>query len=107
MLADKYVYPKGRQPARIEVAEPVVFPDQGIWHPMAPAIWNLKEYLNWYENRSEVGGGPLIGLVLQRSRIVTGDDARYGLIQLEYRGARVIPVFCGGLDFQTGEQLLL
>ncbi|HCA62447.1 MAG TPA: magnesium chelatase subunit H, partial [Synechococcales bacterium UBA8647] len=42
-----------------------------------------------------------IGLVLQRSHIVTGDDAHYvALIQeLEYRGARVVPVFCGGLDF--------
>ena len=103
MLADKYVYPKGEDSRpRIEVAEPVVFPDQGIWHPMAPAMFeDLKEYLNWYENRSEVGGGPLIGLVLQRSHIVTGDDAHYvALIQeLEYRGARVIPVFCGGLDF--------
>ena len=45
--------------------------------------------------------GPLIGLVLQRSHIVTGDDAHdVAMIQeLEYRGARVIPIFCGGLDF--------
>ena len=88
--------------SKSRVAEPVVFPDQGIWHPLAPSMFeDLKEYLNWYDSRSEVGSGPLIGLVLQRSHIVTGDDAHYvALIQeLEYRGARVIPVFCGGLDF--------
>ena len=62
---------------------------------------DLKEYLNWSNSRSNLGSGPLIGLVLQRSHIVTGDDAHYvALIQeLEFRGARVIPVFCGGLDF--------
>ncbi|MEC8732511.1 MAG: magnesium chelatase subunit H, partial [Cyanobacteriota bacterium] len=40
-------------------------------------------------------------LVLQRSHIVTGDDAHYvaTIQELEFRGARVIPIFCGGLDF--------
>jgi magnesium chelatase subunit H len=103
MLADKYVYPKGASGREdVTIAEPVVFPDQGIWHPMAPGMFeDLKEYLNWSDSRSELGAGPLIGLVLQRSHIVTGDDAHYvALIQeLEYSGARVIPVFCGGLDF--------
>ena len=39
--------------------------------------------------------------VLQRSHIVTGDDAHYVAViqELEYRGARVLPIFCGGLDF--------
>ena len=103
MLADKYVYPicEGDR-ADINVLDPVVFPDLGIWHPLAPAMFeDIKEYLNWSNSRSDLGSGPLIGLVLQRSHIVTGDDAHYvALIQeLEYRGARVIPVFCGGLDF--------
>jgi len=103
MLADKYVYPIGEgDRADINVLDPVVFPDLGIWHPFAPAMFeDIKEYLNWSNSRSDLGSGPLIGLVLQRSHIVTGDDAHYvALIQeLEYRGARVIPVFCGGLDF--------
>lgn len=30
------------------IAEPVLFPDQGIWHPLAPNMYeDLKEYLNW------------------------------------------------------------
>ena len=103
MLADKYVYPISEgERADINVLDPVVFPDLGIWHPLAPAMFeDIKEYLNWSNSRSDLGSGPLIGLVLQRSHIVTGDDAHYvALIQeLEYRGARVIPVFCGGLDF--------
>lgn len=30
------------------VAEPQLFPEVGIWHPLAPAYYeDLKEYLNW------------------------------------------------------------
>ena len=108
MLADKYVFPpaEGEERAAIQVAEPEVFPDLGIWHPLAPSMFeDLKEYLNWNASRTDLSEqarqGPLIGLVLQRSHIVTGDDAHYvaTIQELEYRGARVIPIFCGGLDF--------
>ena len=90
----------------MEVAEPEVFPDLGIWHPLAPSMFeDLKEYLNWTSSRTDLSEearkGPVIGLVLQRSHIVTGDDAHYvaTIQELEFRGARVIPIFCGGLDF--------
>ena len=108
MLADKYVFPtaEGEERAAMQVAEPEVFPDLGIWHPLAPAMFeDLKEYLNWNASRTDLSEqartGPVIGLVLQRSHIVTGDDAHYvaTIQELEYRGARVIPIFCGGLDF--------
>ncbi|HYP04406.1 MAG TPA: cobaltochelatase subunit CobN, partial [Cyanobium sp.] len=107
MLADKYVFPRGEAGRpELAVAEPVVFPDLGIWHPMAPAMFeDLKEYLNWTTSRTDLSEqarkGPVIGLVLQRSHIVTGDDAHYVAViqEMEYRGATVIPVFCGGLDF--------
>ncbi|MFN9600384.1 MAG: magnesium chelatase subunit H, partial [Dolichospermum sp.] len=44
---------------------------------------------------------PCVGLVLQRTHLVTGDDAHYVAIvqELESLGARVLPVFAGGLDF--------
>ncbi len=30
------------------IAEPVLPPDVGIWHPCAPVMYeDLKEYLNW------------------------------------------------------------
>ncbi|TCD57325.1 magnesium chelatase subunit H [Synechococcus sp. BS55D] len=108
MLADKYVFPPatGEQRPELEFADPEVFPDLGIWHPLAPSMFeDLKEYLNWNSSRSDLSDaarqGPVIGLVLQRSHIVTGDDAHYVAVvqELEFRGARVIPIFCGGLDF--------
>ena len=89
------------------VAEPRVYPDTGIWHPMAPAMYeDLKEYLNWYDTRKDVQldrDSPVIGLVLQRSHLVTGDEAHYAgvVMQLEAKGARVVPVFAGGLDFSA------
>lgn len=88
-------------------AEPEVFPDIGIWHPLAPAMYeDLKEYLNWYDTRKDLElprDAPVIGLVLQRSHLVTGDEGHYsGVVsELEARGAKVVPVFAGGLDFSA------
>ena len=37
MLADKYVFPRNSEDRpEIQVADPEVFPDLGIWHPLAP-----------------------------------------------------------------------
>jgi magnesium chelatase subunit H len=107
MLADRYVFVKNSVTnVELNFAEPVVYPDQGIWHPLAPHLFeDVKEYLNWYQSRRDIDdaakNGPVIGLVLQRSHIVTGDEAHYVAVlsELEYRGARVIPIFNGGLDF--------
>ncbi|BEV36502.1 magnesium chelatase subunit H [Synechococcus sp. M16CYN] len=108
MLADKYVFPvaEGEEHLAMQVAEPEIFPDLGIWHPLAPSMFeDLKEYLNWNSSRTDLSeqarSGPVIGLILQRSHIVTGDDAHYvaTIQEMEYRGAQVIPIFCGGLDF--------
>ena len=108
MLADKYVFPsqQGQSDNQLEISDPEIFPDLGIWHPLAPNMFeDIKDYLNWTESRNDLSEtarkGPLIGLVLQRSHIVTGDEAHYVAIiqELEFRGARVIPIFCGGLDF--------
>ncbi|XP_051140400.1 magnesium-chelatase subunit ChlH, chloroplastic [Andrographis paniculata] len=107
MIAGTYV--PALKAARIEYSEPVLFLDSGIWHPMAPNMYDdVKEYLNWYATRRDVAdrskspaGAPVIGLVLQRSHIVTGDDGHYVavIMELEARGAKVIPIFAGGLDF--------
>ncbi len=114
MLADKYVFtgdnnkPAGDDTEAFEYAEPVTYPDLGIWHPMAPTMYeDAKEYFNWYASRKDLpeaqrrGDCPTIGLVLQRTHIVTGDDAHYVAVvsEFEANGARVIPVFAGGLDF--------
>lgn len=93
--------------ADIKTEEPVLFPEVGIWHPMAPTMYeDLKEYLNWYDTRKDMkfaADAPIIGLVLQRSHLVTGDEGHYaGVVsELEARGAKVVPVFAGGLDFSN------
>ena len=113
MLADRYIFtdkelagaPK-HEPLAYQ--EPVVYPDMGVWHPLAPTMFeDIKEYLNWYNSRRDIAetlkdpSAPCVGLVLQRTHLVTGDEAHYvAMVQeLEYMGARVIPVFAGGLDF--------
>ncbi|HEY9694457.1 MAG TPA: magnesium chelatase subunit H [Oculatellaceae cyanobacterium] len=110
MLADKYVFKGGemRNFAALQYNEPVTYPDMGIWHPLAPQMYeDAKEYFNWYNSRKDIPEdlkdplAPCIGLVLQRTHLVTGDDAHYVAIvqEMEAMGARVIPVFAGGLDF--------
>ncbi|MBE9079375.1 magnesium chelatase subunit H [Romeria aff. gracilis LEGE 07310] len=111
MLADRYVLKdvaEGAPQAGLAYADPVTYPDIGIWHPMATTMFeDLKEYLNWYDSRSDIPEildnevAPCVGLVMQRTHLVTGDEAHYVAIvqELEYLGARVIPVFAGGLDF--------
>ena len=110
MLADKYVFTgeKSLLNRNAKYAEPIVYPDMGIWHPLAPTMFeDIKGYLNWYNSRDDISDdlkdplAPTVGLVLQRTHLVTGDDAHYVamLQEFEYRGARVIPVFAGGLDF--------
>ncbi len=114
MLADRYVFKENDtlnsadSAGQIKYQDPVTFPDLGIWHPLASQMFeDLKEYLNWYNSRRDLSAdhkdplAPCIGLVLQRTHIVTGDAAHYIAIiqELEAMGARVIPVFAGGLDF--------
>ncbi|MEL7069421.1 MAG: magnesium chelatase subunit H [Cyanobacteria bacterium J06581_3] len=113
MLADQYVLTEvdvdgapNDDPLTFE--QPVTYPDMGIWHPLAPEMFeDIREYLNWYDSRTDLPEisrnslAPCVGIVLQRTHLVTGDEAHYVSIvqELEYLGAKVIPVFAGGLDF--------
>ncbi|ELR98632.1 magnesium chelatase subunit H [Gloeocapsa sp. PCC 73106] len=107
MIADKYVL-HNQKSGVISYQEPIVYPDMGIWHPLAPEMFeDVQDYLNWYNERQDITGelkdplAPCVGLVIQRTHLVTGDDAHYvAMVQeLESMGARVIAVFAGGLDF--------
>ncbi|OMO71375.1 CobN/magnesium chelatase [Corchorus olitorius] len=106
MISGSYV--PALKGTKIAYSDPVLFLDSGIWHPLAPSMYDdVKEYLNWYGTRRDVNekvrgpNAPVIGLVLQRSHIVTGDESHYVavIMELEARGAKVIPIFAGGLDF--------
>lgn len=46
----------------------------------------VQEYLNWYETRKDMTfapDAPVIGLVLQRSHLVTGDAGHYEGVVME------------------------
>ncbi|MCW6034737.1 magnesium chelatase subunit H [Spirulina subsalsa FACHB-351] len=107
MLADKYVF-KDQKNHGVIYSEPVVYPDMGVWHPLAPKMFeDVNEYWDWFNQRDDISEdlrdplAPCVGLVLQRTHLVTGDDAHYvAMVQeLEAMGARVVAVFSGGLDF--------
>merc|ERR1719353_608671 len=92
----------------MEIKEPDVIPDQGIWHPMAPRVFeNVNEYKDWLYNTHAPAVGidpetaPVVGLVLQKSHINTKDDAHYVsfIMELESQGALVLPTYTGALDF--------
>ena len=105
MIAKNYL---SHSPEGIIFKDPVTYPDMGVWHPLAPKMFeDVQEYLAWFNSRNDIPDdvkdplAPCVGLVLARTHLVTGDDAHYVAIvqELESKGARVIPVFAGGLDF--------
>jgi len=89
--------------------EPLLLPDTAIWHPVAPDIVfeNNNDYFKWYDNEFCPDAGidpktaPTIGILLQKSHINTKDDTHYVslIAELESRGARVVSVYSGGLDY--------
>uniref|UniRef100_A0A061S850 magnesium chelatase n=1 Tax=Tetraselmis sp. GSL018 TaxID=582737 RepID=A0A061S850_9CHLO len=107
LLSTTEAYVPALKDAGFKTKEPEVFPDVGIWHPAASRFFeDLKEYLNWYDTRKDMTfakDAPVVGIILQRSHLVTGDEAHYaGMVSnLEARGAKVVPVFAGGLDFSS------
>ena len=95
--------------AKVEAVEPVLLPDKAIWHPVAPSVVfeNDESYFEWYNKEFCPDAGidpktaPTIGIILQKSHINTKDDTHYvSLIsEIESRGAKVISIYSGGLDF--------
>jgi magnesium chelatase subunit H len=94
---------------KVEAVDPVLLPDKAIWHPVAPnmVFETNQQYFEWYNNEFCPDAGidpktaPTIGIILQKSHINTKDDTHYvSLIsELETRGARVVAIYSGGLDF--------
>merc|ERR1719329_61882 len=92
----------------MKVVEPEVIPDRGIWHPVAPRVFETNsEYMEWLKNEHapamgiDVETAPVVGIVLQKSHINTKDDAHYVslVMELESKGALVVPTYTGSLDF--------
>ena len=112
MVGQDYVEPikknmEGKE--KMVAEEPVLLPDTAIWHPVAPnAVFESpNDYFNWYNNEHCPEAGvdpktaPTIGIILQKSHINTKDDTHYVslIAELESRGARVVPMYSGGLDY--------
>jgi len=112
MMGQEYVAPikesmKGKE--KVVMEEPVLLPDKAIWHPLAPdMVFETNEsYFQWYntEHCPDAGIDPAtartVGIILQKSHINTKDDTHYVslIAELESRGARVVPIYSGGLDF--------
>eukprot|EP00597_Dinobryon_sp_UTEXLB2267_P003576 CAMPEP_0170079374 /NCGR_PEP_ID=MMETSP0019_2-20121128/15771_1 /TAXON_ID=98059 /ORGANISM="Dinobryon sp., Strain UTEXLB2267" /LENGTH=1316 /DNA_ID=CAMNT_0010292799 /DNA_START=302 /DNA_END=4252 /DNA_ORIENTATION=+ len=108
MLAKDFVV--GANVSANAIAEPVLIPDKGIWHPMAPgnSVFDTNEdYMEWYDkvHCPAAGINPktavTIGLILQKSHINTKDECHYVALisELEARGAKVVCIYSGGLDF--------
>jgi len=108
-LANEYVEDvklKGKVKSQ-DIAEPILLPDKGIWHPVADKVFeNADEYMRWYNDVHAPSAGikqdaTVIGLILQKSHINTKDECHYiaMVAELEARGAKVITIYSGGLDF--------
>jgi magnesium chelatase subunit H len=109
-LAGNYVEPIRAKGVleEMEIQAPEVIPDQGIWHPLAPRVFDsITEYNEWLYNKHaptlgvDPATAPKVGLVLQKSHINTKDDAHYVsiIMELEAQGALVVPTYTGALDF--------
>ncbi|CEM27250.1 unnamed protein product [Vitrella brassicaformis CCMP3155] len=110
MLADTYC--KGIKGENLvnkaDIVAPILLPDKGIWHPVADQIFDRPSaYFEWYDKVHcpaagiDVETAPTIGILVQKSHINTRDECHYTALiaDLEARGARVVTIYSGGLDF--------
>jgi len=109
-LANEFVVDESSKIDEAAIEEPKLIPDKGIWHPMADRVFESpEEYYEWYDNVHapragiDVSTAPTVGVILQKSHINTRDECHYVALisELEARGARVINVYSGGLDFSA------
>ena len=87
--------PRAGLRGRVTAADPVDYPDTGVYHPALPE--RVSERLEDLPQGGETG---TVGLLLMRSYLLAGDTGHYdGVIAaLEARGLRVIPAYAAGLD---------
>ena len=78
-----------------DVAEPIIYPAVGIYHPDYEGLVfdNLDEYLQWHEVESD--NTPIVGVLMQRALIESVEtqvvDAT--IKQLESQGVTAVPFF--------------
>ncbi|MTH98797.1 magnesium chelatase subunit H [Roseibium sp. RKSG952] len=84
---------------RVRAADPVHYPDTGLYHPALPGgvTDSLIEFRRDVPVKPDAGS---VGVLVMRSYILSGNAAHFdGVIgALEARGLNVVPVFASGLD---------
>jgi magnesium chelatase subunit H len=89
--------PRAALKGSMKVAEPVEYPDVGVYHPRLsrPISEDASEL-----RKVSTGKAGAVGLIVMRSYLLAGNSAHYdGVIAaLEARGLSVIPAFASGLD---------
>ena len=59
MMANNYVYEGDKMIEEEAIAEPTLLPDIGVWHPLAPQVFeDSTEYNTWYDKVH----APLVGI---------------------------------------------
>ncbi|MEN9794672.1 MAG: magnesium chelatase, subunit, partial [Pseudomonadota bacterium] len=98
MLVNRYATgPRQVWQGRLPVAEPIEYPDLGVYHPkMAGRIADQADRLPGMRATAK----PRVGLLMLRSYLLAGNTAHYdGMIAaLEAKGLTVVPAFAMGLD---------
>jgi magnesium chelatase subunit H len=87
--------PRAALQSNAKVAQPINYPEVGIYHPRLPARFTDRA-----QDIPGDGERGTVGVLLLRSYLLAGNCGHYdGVIAaLEARGLRVIPIFAAGLD---------
>ncbi len=88
-LVDRYAL--GPRALRLNAAEPVEYPETGLYHPDLPERMTTDPA----RIRGPEGATGTIGLLLMRAYVLSGDTDHYDTVirALEARGLRVLPAF--------------
>ncbi|MEM9100345.1 MAG: magnesium chelatase subunit H [Pseudomonadota bacterium] len=99
LLINRYASgPREMLRGRVAVADPVEYPETGLYHPDLPGRVTADP------TALPVQKGGRVGLLLMRSYVLSGDTGHYdGVIRaFEAHGMTVVPAFAGGLDARPG-----
>ncbi len=97
MLVDRYASgPRAVLRGQVRAADPVEYPEVGVYHPRLPG--RIAETPDLLPRQPRSAG--TVGIITLRSYLLAGNSAHYdGVIAaLEATGLDVVPVFSSGLD---------
>jgi magnesium chelatase subunit H len=79
-------------------AEPVVYPEVGVWHPALPGLGLAEDAAAL--PRPKRGGAGTVGVLVGRSYLLAGNTRHYAAVvgALEARGLAARPMFASALD---------